>query len=168
MRWGFVPPPHTGIATSVVVRPRWSIRLKQREELTAVLVQVVADGLWTLGPGLGAYAVATNVITRHEAHLFPAESGPVIINVISSITPVISSIKIIKIMAVITTILRVTRPGAVESRDRREDVDVLHAGGIHFGHAQSSTGCGGRAGGAGGDRLHKEKYFLASFLYGEH
>lgn len=48
-------------------------------------------------------------------------------------------------------------PGAVEPRDRREDVDVLHAGGIHFGHAQSPTGCRGGAGGAGGDRLKGER-----------
>lgn len=48
-------------------------------------------------------------------------------------------------------------PGAVEARHGGQDVDVLHAGAVHLGHAQSSTWCRGGAGRAGGDRLSEEE-----------
>lgn len=48
-------------------------------------------------------------------------------------------------------------PGAVEARHGGQDVDVLHAGAVHLGHAQGSTWCRGGAGRAGGDRLSEEE-----------
>lgn len=41
---GLVSPADPRIAAPVIVRPRGAVSLQQREELTAVLVQVVADG----------------------------------------------------------------------------------------------------------------------------
>ena len=45
MGWGLVPPPHPRVAPPVVIGPRQSVSFQQREVLTAVLVQEIADGL---------------------------------------------------------------------------------------------------------------------------
>lgn len=60
---GLVSPTDPSVATSLIFRPGRSVPLKQREELTAVLVQIVADGLRTFGARLGAHTVAADVIT---------------------------------------------------------------------------------------------------------
>lgn len=45
MGGGLIPPPNPRVAAPVVVGARGSVALQQGEVLTAVLVQVVADGL---------------------------------------------------------------------------------------------------------------------------
>lgn len=60
---GLVSSADPRVAAPVVFRPRRSVSLQQREELTAVLVQVVADGLRAFRARLGAHAVAADVVT---------------------------------------------------------------------------------------------------------
>lgn len=60
---GLVSPADPRVAAPVIVRPRGAVSLQQREELTAVLVQVVADCFGTFRARLGAHTVAADVVT---------------------------------------------------------------------------------------------------------
>lgn len=65
MGGGLVSSTNPRIAASVIVWTGGSVSLQQREELPAVLVQVVTDCFRTFRAGLGAHTVAADVVARH-------------------------------------------------------------------------------------------------------